>query len=150
MLWPRKREMCHFKKKIVLCCFPQQDTFTWTYTCSAFFFSGVAVRKGPKCRISTTKKTIPKGWTESKETHTLPKIQSNNNKKKDPQKRLITGPQTERRRTGLYVHRALIREQDTDEGETEEEAISRWKHSGNQGKKQTGSKKYDKHTKKSN
>lgn len=54
-------------------------------------------------------------------------------KKKDPQKRLITGPQTgspanwqtERRRTGLYVHRALIREQDTDEGETEEEAISR-------------------------
>lgn len=26
-----------------------------------FFFSGVAVRKGPKCRISTTKKTIPKG-----------------------------------------------------------------------------------------
>lgn len=46
-------------------------------------------------------------------------------KKKDPQKRLITGPQTERRRTGLYVHRALIREQDTDEGEKEEEAISR-------------------------
>lgn len=59
-------------------------------------------------------------------THTLPKIQSNKReKKKDPQKRLITGPQTERRRTGLYVHRALIREQDTDEGETEDEAISR-------------------------
>lgn len=59
-------------------------------------------------------------------THTTENTkQQQQQQKKDPQKRLITGPQTERRRTGLYVHRALIREQDTDEGETEEEAISR-------------------------
>lgn len=58
-------------------------------------------------------------------THTTENTKQQKKKKKDPQKRLITGPQTERRRTGLYVHRALIREQDTDEGEKEEEAISR-------------------------
>lgn len=94
--------------------------------------SGVAVRKGPKCRISTTKKKLFQKDEQSPKKHTHYRKYKTITKK-DPQKRLITGPQTgsptnwqtERRRTGLYVHRALIRERDTDEGETEEEAISR-------------------------
>lgn len=66
-----------------------------------FFFSGVAVRKGPKCRRSTTKKTIPKGWTESKETHTLPKIQ--NNKKKRSTKKV--NHRTTNRKPGQLANR---------------------------------------------
>lgn len=112
-----------FKNCVVL--FPPTGHIYLNLHLFCIFFSGVAVRKGPKCRISTTKKNNSKRMNRvQRNTHTTENTKQQK-KKKDPQKRLITGPQTERRRTGLYVHRALIREQDTDEGEKEEEAISR-------------------------
>lgn len=113
-----------FKSCVVL--FPPTGHIYLNLHLFCIFFSGVAVRKGPKCRISTTKKKQFQKDEQSPKKHThYRKYKATKKKKKDPQKRLITGPQTERRRTGLYVHRALIREQDTDEGEKEEEAISR-------------------------